>query len=1069
MTKFTEPTWHRESYDRFLQERLPELLADRIPLTGYKAEFTSETTARVTVTINGPKGEVSTTFDDLARPDVDGLLWSDVSNNEREHGPLWRHAKIVLPYADNEDLTVANIKCIGERLYDYVEERLGEAGEGLPWDETLLRSWAPLDVWFDAMYHDRPKPGIGLYNPQAQWLDKTNWLATQIHIRRLVIPGASGDLKFGNIGLVSPLETPEGPNVNKICSIAAGATIKDGRLISVDSSPEAGFGLPALLIPFIEHSSDARLVMSCNMQRQWLPTLSPEPALVQTGWEPDAPGFWCGRNLLTAYIPWGESTFEDAVVISESAAKRFPTEIAITQSYRDAYHPVQAGDWLSNRHGAKCTIGRILPDAEMPHLAGVPVDLVYSPSGVISRLNLGQLWEAAASRIAQATGEPLIAPPFHGQTQEELRATFVDLGLPEDGLAQLTTGADGPPLERASCVGWVYWGRLDHEPADRLAFATPAITLEGLDSYNNNLPVSSQRQGYLEYAALRDIGAFETIREHYNTRSVRNADVGTLAARVASGSVDQSTAPSPAFADLTARLAAAGVKAAVDGGRLAFSVITPPDPRSLARPVAHPWLRDVQVTTIGKYDINEYVEIERVNAQVDRLIRSGAPERLVKKGVVELEAAVVAYFEALIDPAVLRWSENVVFSGRAVLSPGSGLTLDEVSMPESLAWGLFSPMVVAKLGDAEAVAKRTPAATQALDDVMAASRVLLYSVYLYAQPEHSHAPLLAVRPRRGDGVVIRIHNRVTSLMNIDFDGDQIAVFLPVTEAGQREAEELLTPQAYIRRDPGVLEALRPSMDAMWGLARLSLDDAGRRELAELGIDPLPVGLLTKSTVTSALTRIYERDGIDAAIDAADRMRDKGYEVARRSGWSMGPFLGHSLNLPPKPASDDWAEAWPRYVEEVTDILTRKTTFDDSDIDPARMSVMCGARGLVRQLLTYVAGWGSVQGVDGEIVPMPHSLVEGITPEESTLLAFGLRRGWYESFYREMRRGSPISAMLAAGRSVTVDAPNVSGYHVLARAMRAQCPGAVFARAAAVGEVDPLTSTDSRLFVGLMPE
>ncbi len=50
----------------------------------------------------------------------------------------------------------------------------------------------------------------------------------------------------------------------------------------------------------------------------------PEPALVQTGYEPDAPGFWCGRNLLTAYIPWGEDTFEDSVVVIESCAARYP-------------------------------------------------------------------------------------------------------------------------------------------------------------------------------------------------------------------------------------------------------------------------------------------------------------------------------------------------------------------------------------------------------------------------------------------------------------------------------------------------------------------------------------------------------------------------------------------------------------------------------------------------------------------------------------------------------------------------------------------------------------------------
>ena len=1063
MSNWTEPTWHRESYDRFLQERLPELLAERLPLVGYKAAFPTETTASVTITVSGPTGDVSTTFDNLARPDHEGLLYLEVSNGEREGGPEWRHHRIVLPYADSEDLANANISCIGEHLYEYVKERLGEAFDGMQWDENLLRSFVPLDTWFDAMYRGRPRPYLGLIAPHSQWLDKTNWLAKQLHCRRLVVPGASGDLKYGSIGLVSPLETPEGPNVNRIFSLAAGATIKNGRLVSVDDRPEAGFGLPALMIPLIEHSSDARLIMSCNMQRQWLPTRTPEAAMVQTGWEPDVPGFWCGRNLLTAYIPWGESTFEDAVVISESAARRFTTEIAPTQSYREAYHAFQCGDWLSNRHGAKCTIGRIVPDAEMPHIDGVPVDLVYSPCGVISRLNLGQLWEAAASRVAHATGEPLIAAPFRGPTQKELRAMFAEHGLPSDGLAQLTMGKDGPALERASCVGWVYWGRLDHEPADRLSYTTGASGQDGYDE-PNKMASASVQQGYLEYAALRDIGAFETIREHYGLRSTRNETVSTLVKAVAEGHVSQSRSM-PHFDDLAARLAACGVGMSLDGGRLVFASREPLDPMLLARPVAHPWLRDAPLKSIGKYDIREYAEVERVNSQVDRLIRSGAPEKLIKKGMVEVEAALAAYFAALVDPSALRWSQNVVFSGRAVLSPGSGLALDEVALPEEMAWGLFGPMVEAKVG-AEAVRTRTAAATAALDGVMSTSRVLLNSAYLYAQPEHCHTPLLALRPKRGDGVVVRIHSRVTSLMNVDFDGDLIAILLPVTEAGQKEAEELLTPQAYLRRDPGLVDALSPSMDAMWGLARLSLSVDGRRELATLGIDPLPEGLLSKATATASLARIMETAGVDAAIAASQRMETRGFEVAKASGWSMGPFFGHSLALPPKPEP---SEDWQRYVEEVTDLLASKSTFDNNDVDPARISVYSRARGTTRQLLTYLIGWGSVEGLGSEDVPIAAGLVEGIGPAESTALAFGLRKGWYRSFYSEMRRGSPIRQYAVAVRAVKVDTPVVAGNHVLARAMRAEHPGAVFARAAAIGEVDPLTSSDSRLFVGLLPE
>jgi len=1054
MIEITQPTWHRESYDRFVLERLPELLSERLPLAGYSAEYPTETTVKITIAIATKDGEVSTTFEGLARPDAEGLLWIG-GERRQDLGPEWRHPHVVVPFADNEDLAIATIKCIGEHLYDHIEAQLGEAADGLPWDETLLRSWVPLDTWFQTYFTT---------STSSQWLDKTNWLSRHTHERRIWIAPATGALVAANIGRLSPLETPEGPNVNKVASIAAGAIIKDGKLIVIDDTPEAGFSLTGLMIPFIEHSSDARLIMACNMMRQWLPIASPEPAMVQTGYEPDAPGFWCGRNLLTAYVPWGENTFEDAVVMSASCAKRFLTEIVPTHWYRDAFSPIQAGDKLCNRHGAKCTISRILPDDEMPHLHGVPVDLVYSPAGVTSRLNLGQLWEAAASRIAHTTGEPLVAPPFHGPSQAELRARFRELALPEDALDQLTLGKDGPNLERPSCVGWVYWGRLDHEAFNKVNYTTDPPTRP--KQIFMDLPLGGQLQGYLEYSALRDLGAYETIREHYNTRSVRNPEAATLAERLSLGPVKQSAAPPPAFGDLVSRLAAAGIEAQVVGGRLSFSQTSPTGGLELAAPVAHPWLRDAEVTVIGKHaGVPAYDDVVKVNAQIQRLMRSKAPEKLIRKGVLELEATVETYFEALINPDTLRWREDVTFSGRAVLSPGSDLAYDEVGMPEEMAWALFAPMLRREVTDADAIANRTPEAAAALDAIMSRSWVLLYSIALYYDPQYVHTPLLAARPVRQSGNVIRVPLRTTSLMNVDFDGDHIAVLLPVTEAGQREAGELLTARAYLQRNPKLLASMRPSMDALWGLASLSLNESGRRELIGLGIDPLPEGLLTGRTVTDALLRIHDRDGLDAAIKAAEAMSRRGFEAARRSGWSIGPFLGHTVEFPPKPDEADWLEQWPRYAEEVTDLLSSKPGFDDNDTDPARLSALCGARGIIRHLLYYVSGIGSVVDIDGSTVPIPSSLVDGISPEQSTLLALGTRQAWYRDVKREMSLGSPRASLTAFGSWPTAPA-SPAGHHVLARAMRAEYPGAVFARAAAAGEVDPLTDIDSRLFVGV---
>jgi hypothetical protein len=260
------------------------------------------------------------------------------------------------------------------------------------------------------------------------------------------------------------------------------------------------------------------------------------------------------------------------------------------------------------------------------------------------------------------------------------------------------------------------------------------------------------------------------------------------------------------------------------------------------------------------------------------------------------------------------------------------------------------------------------------------------------------------------------------------------------------------------------------MDALWGLARLGLDAEGREELVALGIDPLPDGLLNKRTVIATLNRIYQSAGYDAAVAAADAMRRRGFAVARQSGWSMGPFLGHTLAFPTKPGDDEWLDAWPRYAEEVTDLLSRKPSFDDNDLDPARLSALSGARGLVRLLAYYTAGWGTVQDANGVTVPIREGLVDGLSPRQSALLALGARRMWYTMVQREMAAGSPRAALAVPGSwPAPTPSQSVTGHHVVARAMRATCPGAVLARAAAAGEDDPLVDLDSRLFVGLAPE
>ena len=83
---------------------------------------------------------------------------------------------------------------------------------------------------------------------------------------------------------------------------------------------------------------------------------------------------------------------------------------------------ISVGDKLSGRHGNKGVISRILPEEDMPYAAdGTPVDIILSPLGVPSRMNLGQILEMHLGMAANTLGYQAIVPPFLGASHEEIK------------------------------------------------------------------------------------------------------------------------------------------------------------------------------------------------------------------------------------------------------------------------------------------------------------------------------------------------------------------------------------------------------------------------------------------------------------------------------------------------------------------------------------------------------------------------------------------------------------------------------------------------------------------------
>ena len=1001
VTRYEAP-WHKASYDNFLNTRLPELLASRLALGGYTVEEDGEHTCRIRLSLLTTMEEVEVTYAGIPLPAESGLFHLDGT-------PV-----TVVALASSEDLDVATVQCVGEQLYDFIAVRLGDAPAGITWDEVLLRAWLPLDAWVREFF-----------SANGQRLDTTNWLAAQTHLRRIFIAKPERVITPGQFGRSCPFETPEGLNIGRVFSLALGAAICGDKIIITDNQPEAALGLTASMIPFIEHSDANRLLMGCNMLRQWIIPPDPEPALVQTGNEPAAAGFWCGRNLLTAFVSWGEGTYEDGIIISESCAQRL-----------NYPHAAEAGDKLSNRHGTKGVISRILPDAEMPQLAdGTPVELIYNFIALHTRLNIGQQREAVLSRLAHLEGCPLIVPPFHAPKAAEIQTRLRQAGLAENGMEVLRQGRDGELCARPSLVGWVYWGKTVHLASSKVH-------------------VDEQRQGELEYYALREAKAWENLGETFNTRAAGHPEAETLTARVATGVVTQAPAPTPLFLDVAARLAVAGIRMTFTGDRVTFGFAHTDGPMlRLAKQVAHPWLPEQQLSEIGEFPrAPEYSLVVEANARLARMMESGAPKALREQAHTTLAEKVMAFFDVLLVPEHLILSARVQLSARSVIVPASNLRVDQLALPDEIAWALFNPLLTRALGDARQVEERSELARATLDNLLSQSWVIANRA-----PTVTPTAMLAFHPLRCSTSAIGVHPLACMLLNADFDGDQMAVFLPVTDAGQQEAGERLSIAGHLRRDPSLVKWLFPNQETLWGLAWLGLTPEGQQQINEIvGTDiDTSNGIITRASIIKALRDVLHREGVEVMLKVAARLLQLGFAAVKGSGASMSPFWGESLSCSAPPEDND-PISWTRYTEQCIEQLLSRSDYDNADIGPQLLAVKCEARGSATQLMSLRGA--RLQQVFGQKVARRHGYMEGLLPAELFDTVVSAREALARITLENTRRGYGIR-----------EAEPTGSFTVLSRARRAQHPGVVFAHAAASGEVEPLTDLDSRLLVGLPPE
>ena len=182
---------------------------------------------------------------------------------------------------------------------------------------------------------------------------------------------------------------------------------------------------------------------------------------------------------------------------------------------------IQVGDKLAGRHGNKGVIARILPAEDMPFMEdGTPVDIVLNPLGVVSRMNIGQVFETHLGMAMRALGLKVASPPFNGVSIEKIQDLLKQAGLPEDGKFQLYDGRTGEEFSEKTVVGSMYMLKLEHMVVDKIhARSIGPYTMVTQQPLGGKAQNGGQRFGEMEVWGLEAYGAAASLQEMLTIKS----------------------------------------------------------------------------------------------------------------------------------------------------------------------------------------------------------------------------------------------------------------------------------------------------------------------------------------------------------------------------------------------------------------------------------------------------------------------------------------------------------------------------------------------------------------------
>jgi len=220
--------------------------------------------------------------------------------------------------------------------------------------------------------------------------------------------------------------------------------------------------------------------------------------------------------------------------------------LEMVKVYLATKRPLAVGDKMAGRHGNKGVIARIVPQEDMPFLDdGTPVDVLLSPLGVPSRMNVGQILETHLGWACGVLGFQAVTPVFDGATEEEIHeaidhanaevaernrklaedgippeADQILTHMPRGGKVQMYDGRTGEPFDQKATVGWMYLLKLHHLVDDKVhARATGPYSLITQQPLGGKARTGGQRFGEMEVWALEAYGAAYILQELLTVKS----------------------------------------------------------------------------------------------------------------------------------------------------------------------------------------------------------------------------------------------------------------------------------------------------------------------------------------------------------------------------------------------------------------------------------------------------------------------------------------------------------------------------------------------------------------------